>query len=237
MSTTELNCDQLMAWWEPKADIAFIFAFNWKTVNQLREAITMFLSARMHALAVQASRMLSETGSQRTKLLLASNPESPSELLDYLTYISDLDVALRVAENSATAAKTLENLSCSANSAIRAAVADNANTPESCLLKLARDENPDVRYCLAENPNLPVSVLYVLIQDENPYVSLRTRKTLSRLLSNAVSNSDQPVKESSPTPLQKQPYEGVFAREVIAELQAMYDSFQAHGTPGCQQTS
>lgn len=237
MSASELNCDQLMTWWEPKADIAFIFSFNWKTVGQLREAITMFLSARLHALACQASRMLTDNGSHRTKLLLASNPESPCELLEYLTYIGEADVALRVAENSSTNSRTLERLSCSPSPAIRGAVADNSNTPESCLLKLARDEDPDVRYCLAENPNLPVSVLYVLIQDENPYVSLRTRKTLSRLLSNAILTSEQHVEENSPARLEHQAYDGMFAREVVAELQAMYDSYQAHGTPGCQHTS
>lgn len=237
MATNELNCDQLMTWWEPKADVAFLFSFNWKTVNQLREAITMFFSARLHSLAYQASKMLTETGSHRTKLLLASNPESPCELLEYLTYIGEADVAIRVAENSSTNSRTLERLSCSSSPAIRRAVADNSNTPETCLLKLARDEDPDVRYCLAENPNLPVSVLYVLIQDENPYVSLRTRKTLSRLLSTAILTSEPHIEESIPAKLETRAYDGMFAREVIAEIQAMYDTYQAHGTPGCQQTS
>ncbi len=235
MATHDLNADQLK-WWEVKADIAFIFSFNWNTTNQLREAITMFLSARLNHLACQASKMLAESGSHSTKMLLAANPNSPCELLDYLTEVADINVVIRVAENVSTSPLTLEKLSNHESSSVRRAVAENTNTPEACLMKLAHDDDADVRYCMAEDPNLPASVLYVLTQDENPYVSLRTRKTLSRLLSNAIIISHQQVEGSSSMEIQTQRYEGLFAHAVIAEIQAMYDLQEMTGCP-CQTTS
>ena len=237
MATNDLRFDQLLAWWEPRADIAFIFSFNWKTINQLREAITMFLSARLHALAFQASKKLTESGSRATKLLLASNPESPGELLDYLTVIGDTQIVVRVAENSSTSQRTLEKLSGHTCPAVRCAVADNTNTSEVCLLSLAQDEDADVRYCLAENPNLPINVLYVLLKDENPYVSLRATTTLNRRLSNTIESSPKQLKRTPAARLQAHPYDGIFAREVITEIQAMYDAYQAAELPECQPNS
>jgi hypothetical protein len=226
MATQDLNCDQLMTWWELKADIAFIFSFNWTTTSQLREAIAMFLSARLYHLARQASERLAQSGSRSTKLLLASNPSSPGELLDYLTEIGSTEITVRVAENSACGSGTLERLSSHACSAVRRAVAENRNTREACLLKLACDPDPDIRFCMAENPHLPIPVLNLLMQDENPYVSQRTRKTLARLLDHAVAVQIQTQEESSDV-LEIKPYDGVFAREVMAEIKAIYDTCPA----------
>jgi hypothetical protein len=223
MATQDVNCDQLMTWWELKADIAFIFSFNWTTVGELREAIAMFLSARLHHLACQASEKLAENGSRSTKLLLASNPSSPDELLDYLTEIGSTEITIRVAENSACGARTLERLSGHPCSSVRRAVAENRNTKEACLLKLAHDPDADIRFCMAENPHLPLSVLNLLMQDENPYVSQRTRKTVARLLDNATALPNEPKEVSSKT-LEIKPYDGMFARELMAEIQAIYDS-------------
>lgn len=213
MVTQHAKGDQLLSWWELKADIGFILSFNWRHAEQLKEAITMFLSARLNHLACQASKMLAECGSHSTKMLLASNPQSPAELLEYLTEISTEDILLRIAENSSTSALTLEKLAYHSSSNVRQAVAENSNTPESCLFQLASDEAADIRYCLAENPRVPFSVLYLLTDDENPYIGARARKTLGQLLSDR--------REPLRTRIRLCRDDNQLAQEIIAEIQRM----------------
>ena len=189
MQRLELDCEELLNWWEPKSDISFIFRFNWRSLQQLREAVTLFLSARLHGVSQRALKSVSETGCNRLKGLVASNPESPSDMLDYLTHVSPIGVLVRVAENPNTSSQTLSRLAQHEDSEVRMAVAENANCPALCMEKLAEDPCSDVRYRLAENPHAPLTVLYKALKDENPYVSQRARKTLARILTNTISVS------------------------------------------------
>lgn len=189
MPSLSIDCEELLHWWEPKSDVSFIFNFHWRSLQQLREAITIFLSARLHAVCRRATDAIAKTGCPRLKTLMASNPQSPSELLDYLAEVSPAAILVRIAENPNTGSATLSRLAFHVDSEVRSAVADNANTPESCFKLLLRDESPDVRFRIAENPITPVASLYNLLKDENPYVSHRARQTLSRILSNTITMS------------------------------------------------
>ncbi len=217
MQRLELDCEELLNWWEPKSDISFIFKFNWRSLQQLREAVTLFLSARLHSVSQRALRSVSETGCNRLKGMIASNPETPADMLEYLTHVSPVGVIVRVAENPNTASYTLSRLAQHEDSEVRCAVAENTNCPSNCVEDLAGDECSDVRYLLAENPHAPLSVLYRALKDENPYVSHRARKTLARILTNTISISAQMMTAESG--LNKDILEDKrFAEHLMAEL-------------------
>jgi hypothetical protein len=118
--------------------------------------------------------------------MLASNPSTPADLLDFLCQVSQKETLIRVAENPSASKDTLVKLCFHEDSEVRAAVADNPNAPESCFKRLMNDESADVRYCLAENSHTPPTVLYGLLRDENPYVCHRARQTLGRILSETI---------------------------------------------------
>lgn len=186
MPRLSFDCEELLHWWEPKTDISFIFNFNWRSLQQLREAITVFLSARLFSVAQRAAQSISETGCPHLKCLLASNPNTPADLLDYLLEVSNSQIHVRIAENPNTSKETLSKLAFSHDPDVRAAIVDNPGTPESCFKRLINDESVDVRYRIAENPHAPLTSLYSLLRDENPYVSQRARQTLARILSNTL---------------------------------------------------
>ncbi len=200
MPRLSFDCEELLHWWEPKTDMSFIFDFNWSSLQQLREATTMFLTARLYSMAQKATQSITESGSPRLKTMMASNPQTPADLLEFLTIVGSNSVVVRVAENLNTGKDTLTRLAFSNDPEIRAAVADNPNTPETCFKRLTNDESVDVRYRLAENPLAPAGCLYNLLRDENPYVSARARATLSRILAETVAMSSQMIAESEQRP-------------------------------------
>lgn len=200
MPKLSFDCEELLHWWEPKSDISFIFNFNWCSLQQLREAITIFLSARLYAVAQRAAQAVHETGSPRLKMLMASNPHTPSDLLDYLCEVGSGQVLVRVAENPNTSKDTLAKLAFSHDPEVRAAIADNPSTPESCYKRLVCDESADVRYRIAENPHVPITSLYTLLRDENPYVCQRAKHTLARILTNTILLAGKTLDESGHLP-------------------------------------
>lgn len=197
MQRLELDCEELLNWWEPKSDISYIFRFNWRSLQQLREAVTLFLSARLHNVSQRARKAVSETGCNRLKAMIASNPETPADMLEFLTHVSPVDVLVRVAENQNACSQTLTRLAMHEDFEVRMAVAENPNCPSICLEMLIDDRCADVRFRLAENPNAPISVLYKALKDENPYVSHRARKTLARILTNTITLSAQMMTHES----------------------------------------
>jgi hypothetical protein len=123
------------------------------------------------------------TESQHTnyvRWLIATHPDSPAAVLDFLANIDNEQLLIRVAENPQTDTATLLRLAKSQYASVRIAVADHANTPIHVIKMLVRDEAVDVRYALAENPALPASLLTELSYDENAYVMMRAKRTLAR---------------------------------------------------------
>lgn len=198
MPRLSFDCEDLLHWWEPKTDVSFIFNFSWHSLQQLREAITIFLSARLYAVSQRANRAIIETGCPRLKMMIASNPDTPADMLDFLVQVSPVAVIARIAENPNAGRNTLTRLAFHPDPTVRSAVADNPNTPESCFKRLTSDESVDVRFRIAENPQAPVSSLNALLRDENPYVSNRAHQTLARLLTNAFAIKVREVEEKEP---------------------------------------
>lgn len=205
MPRLNFDCEELLNWWEPKADVSFIFNFNWRSLQQLREAISIFLCSRLHKAAQRGTIAITETGCPRMKDMLASNPNTPGDLLDFLCQVSPRQTLIRVAENPSASKDTLTRLCFHEDAEVRAAVADNPNTPECCYKRLMSDESADVRYQLAENSHTPATILYSLFRDENPYVSHRARQTLGRILSETILETNKlmaPATELNPNLLE-----------------------------------
>lgn len=112
--------------------------------------------------------------------LIATHPESPAAVLDFLSNTDKEDLLVRIAENPQTATPTLAKLAQSEYASVRIAVSDNASTPIHIIKGLAHDESLDVRFALAENPALPASILTELSNDDNAYVAHRAKKTMQR---------------------------------------------------------
>jgi len=122
----------------------------------------------------------------RTKFAMAVNPNTPAKVLAELAETAPDCVLERIAENPRCSADTLSRLAAHCSASVRVAVAENTNTVLDVLLGLVQDECVDVRYSIAENHSMPFGILESLVDDENPYVSMRARKTLSRLVENNV---------------------------------------------------
>lgn len=111
---------------------------------------------------------------------IATNPETPGDILELLAKQASSYVLERVADNPNTPSVVLRELALHDCSDVRSAVADNP-TAGGMMWILAADPSPDVRYHVAENPFAPIALLEMLCEDENPYVSTRASETLNRL--------------------------------------------------------
>ena len=87
--------------------------------------------------------------------LVAENPRTPHDILNFLARDKDTDVRLALSENKRVGTDTL--------------------------LILIQDDNVDVRFGVAENHQMPDEILLALAMDENPYVRCRAIKTIARL--------------------------------------------------------
>lgn len=197
MSRLNFDSEELLHWWEPKTDLSFIFDFDWKSIHHMKDAVTYYLSARLHAVSQRATRGIMEDGCPQLKRMMASNPQTSPELLDFLSCVSDEAALVRIAENPNTSRETLSVLAFHNDAEVRCAVADNINTPDTCFKRLAMDESSDVRYRVAENPSAPLASLYAVLKDENPYVSQRAKRTLSRILLNSIAEVCVPLSQST----------------------------------------
>lgn len=168
--------------------LSFIDSYRWPTMYHKSKAIQVVFAALGQ---VSSDRLFASTAhpgedeleikrGQEALRMIASNPHSPIELLEFLGRHAPDSVQELVAENPSTPADTLRILSLSDSPAVRAAVAENGNTPRSTLWALVYDQSIDVRYRLAENPHIPPRMLGTLAEDENPYVSHRAQRTIKR---------------------------------------------------------
>ncbi|MBX9689978.1 MAG: hypothetical protein K2X27_24925 [Candidatus Obscuribacterales bacterium] len=170
-------------------DLSYIVKYDWPSSQHMKEAIKIFLSARLDSDEDEFNSRFEPELSQVQKeaqLRLARNPETTAEVLAYLRKIADARVCEAVALNPSSSESTLRSLLSHSEPEVRAALTENPHCPITVLYRLSKDEHPDVRYRLAENSNLPNSILEDLIQDENPFVSTRARETTKRLISGSV---------------------------------------------------
>jgi hypothetical protein len=90
-----------------------------------------------------------------------------TDILAILSHDEDVYVRYYVASNPQTPAEMLVTLATDKDYYVREGVASNANTPVEVLGVLAHDEDVYVRYYVARNANTPVEVLGVLAHDED----------------------------------------------------------------------
>lgn len=114
-------------------------------------------------------------------LCIASDPETPSELLEPLARTDNERLLERIAEHPNVTPFLLEILASHPSPDVRAAVAENPKVPDDILDELCNDSHPDVRYRIAENPNTRPERLASLTEDSNPYVAHRAKLTLMKM--------------------------------------------------------
>ncbi len=171
-------------------ELSFSYYFNWGYPDYIACALKLLfelsdpserqiLDADLSWSRLRA--LLERAESEQVKYLIASNPETPQCVLDYLSKQETLSVTERVAEHPSAHPSTLSALACHKAASVRVAVAENGNSSTETFETLCRDSNADVRYRLAENFNTPEDILKFLADDDNPYVGARAQQTLDRL--------------------------------------------------------
>ena len=169
MDTQELENDELME---------FDFYLQWEWPSHIEESLRRMLLVSL----IEACEPDWEPH-RHTSLLrwqIATYPESPSEVLDYLANFDEPLLLSRIAENPRTWLATLTRLAKHKSWQVRAAVAENTRLPLDAMKILSNDECPDVCYAMASNPHLPPKLLHQLSTNENPYVAEKAALTLAR---------------------------------------------------------
>jgi hypothetical protein len=163
-------------------DTSFAYAYIWSSPEQDLKKALEILKCPLLDHQSAASCPARSDDYHEVKTLLASNPDTPTQVLDHLSeYNSHPQILERLAGNPQTSGATLRRLSQSIANEVRAAVADNTNADDDTIRALAKDEHIDVRFRLAENPNLSTEILEQLAHDDNPYVAYRAQMTLTRV--------------------------------------------------------
>lgn len=156
----------------------FYMQFEWP------EHIERALRRLLWISLVEAAEFSSEDHSHTSfiRWSIATCPDSPVEVLDYLAVLPDAtpELLVRIAENPHTSSSALAFLAEHDSAQVRLAVADNDATSVDVLIQLLEDSDTTVRYSMAENPALPLKMLQQLVEDENPYVGSRASKTIAR---------------------------------------------------------
>lgn len=155
----------------------FDYYLMWEWPEHIENALRRMLWI---SLVESAEGNTTQTHTTYVRWLIATHPDSPSAVLDYLANIDNEQLLVRIAENPQASTPTLARLAESLYSSVRIAVADNANTPIHVVKGLINDSAIDVRYSMAENPALPASLLTELSTDENAYVAVRAARTMAR---------------------------------------------------------
>lgn len=123
----------------------------------------------------------SEFDALHVRRVVASNPNTPRQVLERLSAEQSAVIRRHVALNPKTPVETLRRLAEDEETDVRLAVAENIGTPQEILIVLSSDPDMDVRYGVAENPHMPEEILVELTQDDNPYIRCRALKTLQML--------------------------------------------------------
>lgn len=116
----------------------------------------------------------------RVRMRVASNPQTPENVLLALAEDEYAQVRTEVARNPITPTDLLDALAQDPGDVVRVAVATNANTPTATLLALAQVDSSSILEGLSGNPSMPPDVLsqILAVLMEDP----RTRSFPWRLL-------------------------------------------------------
>ncbi len=175
-------------------DLSFIVRYSWESSKHMQEAIKIMLSARLecgeNVVHVRSDEVTREY--MEVQLSLASNPQTSTEVLNFLAKVGDKRVCERIAGHPRCSEKTMQSLLHHPDAEVRAELSENPCCPITVLYRLATDSHPDVRFRLAENPHLPISILNELSNDENPYIAARAETTLHKSNRNNVLEASFP---------------------------------------------
>lgn len=163
---------------EADEQLEFDFYFMWEWPEHIETSLRRLLWISLVEAAEPGSSTTKHTAFIRWQI--ATYPESPAAVLDFLATLDEPALLTRIAENPQTWSVTLARLAQSQHAEVRIAVAEHANTPIDVLNALIADECLDVRYSMAENPALASKMLQQLAVDENAYVGHRATRTLAR---------------------------------------------------------
>jgi hypothetical protein len=161
----------------PDEESEFDFYLMWEWPEHIETALRRMLWI---SLVETAEGDLEQKHTNYLRWLIATHPDSPPAVLEYLCNVDCEDLLVRIAENPQTSAPTLSRLALSEYDSVRIAVSDNENTPIHVIKALTKDPSVDLRYNMAENPALPAILLAELSADENVYVAVRAAKTMAR---------------------------------------------------------
>lgn len=172
-------------------DLSYVVRYEWASAHQLREAVRVLLTARLHAMEMTESTVSEESMTKHRLTLsadlsidvqkrLASNPHTSTFVLDFLAHYAVPEVVARVAENPRCAKETVDILVRHESPAVRSALAESHSEDLNLMEVLAQDEHPDVRFSVADNPGANPKILALLSADENPFVSMKATENLGR---------------------------------------------------------
>ena len=104
---------------------------------------------------------------------VASNPNTPVEILEQLNNSGQWDVDLRLAANPNTPVEILKHLAEENDTLLNDALAANPNTPVEILKHLAEKNDTWLNYDLADNPNATLSVLERITPEADDFHVMR----------------------------------------------------------------
>jgi hypothetical protein len=162
-------------------DTSFAYEYQWSKPEADLEIALLILNSQVDELHDGQNCPAGKAEHQPIELRLASNPSTPTQVLDHISQCMQCPKVLeRIAGHPNASADTLKRLAGHENQEVRSAVAENSSADIDILRDLMKDGNTDVRFCLAENPNVPAEILQELSSDENPYVAYRAQITLAK---------------------------------------------------------
>lgn len=165
---------------KPPFDTSFAKDFHWTKPEHDLQIVMLILGGHTERETCPAGA----AEHAEIQRLLASNPDTPSAVLDHMTKcVRSPKILERIAANPTTSVEALRWLARHECNDVRSAVAENTNADTETIMALAHDTHTDVRFRLAENHDLPSEILEILCTDENPYVAYRAQMTRTRIYS------------------------------------------------------
>lgn len=115
----------------------------------------------------QISRTLVREDVSSDPCFIASDPDTPVDLLLELSNSDNWEVRAKVAGNASTPIDVIRRLSEETDEGVRAHAGRNPNAPIDVLERLASDWSEYVRQYVADNPNAPSNILAILANDSD----------------------------------------------------------------------
>jgi hypothetical protein len=128
---------------------------------------------------------------------MASNENTPPEILAKLVRDKNADVRYFLSKNTSTPPEALAKLALDRHGFIRGKVAQNTSTPPDSLAKLARDKDERVRYGAARNTSTPAEALVELARDQDQGIRFGVAQNTStppEVLADLVQDKDKVIR-------------------------------------------